>query len=119
MARDACAYLWDIQEACIRITRYTQHSSYDAYAADDLLRSAVERQFEIAGEALSQLSKLNPDLASRIPAHRQIISFRNALIHGYAAIDHQRVWQQVEEGIPKLHLVVGTLLTELDPTSKA
>jgi len=37
-----------------------------AYSASDVVRSAVERKFEIIGEALSQIAKRDPDLARRI-----------------------------------------------------
>jgi hypothetical protein len=33
-----------------------------------MLRAAVERKFEIIGEALSKLSKLDPDTAHGVPA---------------------------------------------------
>ena len=113
MARDVLAFLWDIQEACERVTRFTHSRDFDQYAADDQLRSAVERQLEIMGEALSQLSKLDPALAGRIPAHRQIISFRNILIHGYAALEHPRIWHEVKIGVPNLTLAVDLLMAEL------
>jgi predicted nucleotidyltransferase len=53
-------------------------------------------KFEIIGEARAQLSKLDPALARRIPDIRQIIAFRNVLIHGYATIEHDRVWRTAE-----------------------
>jgi uncharacterized protein with HEPN domain len=63
----------------------------DLYAETDVVHSAVERKFEIIGEALNQVWKLDPELAARIPDIREIIAFRNVLIHGYATIDHNRV----------------------------
>jgi hypothetical protein len=62
-----------------------------------MARSAVERQFEIIGEALSQLAKADATIASRVPDHRRIVAFRNVLIHGYAALDHTLVWRVVQE----------------------
>ena len=57
MARDARACLWDARHGCPRIARFLLGVNLDAYAANDLVRSAVEQPFEIIGEALSQLSK--------------------------------------------------------------
>jgi len=47
--------------------RFTAGKSVDDYLADDMLRAAVERRFEIIGEALSRLAKASPELAERIP----------------------------------------------------
>lgn len=62
----------------------------------------MERQFEIIGEALGQLSKLEPQLADRITDRRRIISFRNMLIHGYAEIDDRIVWGVIQGGLQQL-----------------
>lgn len=47
------------------------------------MRAAVERQFEIIGEALGQLAKLDPEMAAQISEHRRIIAFRNIPVHGW------------------------------------
>lgn len=83
------------------------------YAETEVVHSAVERKFEIVGEALSQLSKLNPALAQRIPDIRDIIAFRNILIHGYAAVEHSRVWRIADASLPGLRAAVAALLEEL------
>ena len=57
MQRDARAFLWDVRRSADAIARYIDHRDRDGYLADDMLRSAVERQFEIIGEALNQLSQ--------------------------------------------------------------
>ena len=51
--RDLRAYLHDVAEACRMIAAFTAGKSFDDYTADPMLRSAVERQFEILGEALN------------------------------------------------------------------
>ena len=63
----------------------------------------------------SQLAKLDPALAGRIPDIRDIIAFRNVLIHGYAAIEHARVWRIAEAFLPRLRVAVDALLDELGP----
>lgn len=77
-----------------------------------MLRSAVERQFEIVGEALAHLSRLDPDIAARISEHRRIIAFRNILIHGYADVDDRLVWDIVETKLPVLRREIESLLQE-------
>ena len=115
MRRDPRAFLWDVREACRLIDEFVVGVSYEEYGSKALVRSAVERQFEIIGEALSQLAKVDPALASRVPEHRRVIAFRNVLIHGYAALDQQLVWRVIQQDLPGLHAAVDTLLASLDP----
>ena len=80
-----------------------------------MVRAAVERQFEIIGEALNRLSKVSPALARQVPNLGEIIGFRNVLIHGYAAVDDARVWQITETSLPDLREAVSALSAELGP----
>ena len=84
-------------------------SDFDGYL---VLRSAVERQFEIRGEAPNRLDRLDATLAPRIPDLRQIVAFRNILIHGYATIDRARVWRAAQDDVPRLRAVLQDLLAE-------
>ena len=79
MQRDPRAFLFDIQQACSLLVQFTSGKTLADYRADAMLRSAVERQFEIIGEALSQLLKVHPEFGPRIGSQRQIIAFRNRL----------------------------------------
>lgn len=60
MQPESRKYLWDASQAADRITRFVAGRTLDQYQTDDLLRSAVERQFEIIGESLAQLRKIDP-----------------------------------------------------------
>ncbi|MFH1044565.1 MAG: HepT-like ribonuclease domain-containing protein [Pseudomonadota bacterium] len=51
------------------------------------LQSAVERQFEIIGEAMNQLRRIDPNTAAAIPELPRVIAFRNIPVHGYANVD--------------------------------
>lgn len=115
MQRDPRAFLWDVQHAAEAITEFTAGLDAAGYRASALIRSAVERQFEIIGEALNRLSKEAPEVADRVPDLRKIVGFRNVLIHGYAVIDDGRVWEVVTTLLPSLHATVTALLTELGP----
>ena len=103
-------YLFDIQLASSRIAKYVARKSFADYEQDDLLRSAVERQFEIIGEAIAQLQKFDLKTAERIPNFRKIVAFRNILIHGYASIENSTVWGVVESDLKELHSAVTSLL---------
>jgi uncharacterized protein with HEPN domain len=103
-------YLYDIRQAATRIAEFTRAKTFSDYSADVLLRSAVERQFEIIGEALTQLAKIDIETASRVPEYRRTIAFRNVLIHGYAEVDHRIVWNMVELKLPALRQHVESLL---------
>lgn len=104
--------LEDARQAAVRILAFTENKSFDEYTSNALLRSGVERQFEIIGEALSQLSKIDHDLATRITQCRRIIAFRNILIHGYDLVDDAVVWAVVVKDLPTVHSEVRALLSE-------
>jgi len=112
MYGDAAKLIWDAQQALQRIQRFVARKDFAAYQSDELLRSAVERQFEILGEALNQLSHLDPDTAEKIPELPRIVAFRNILIHGYASVDDRLVWGVVESQLEPLLDVVAALLSE-------
>jgi uncharacterized protein with HEPN domain len=115
MARDPNAFLWDVRTAADAIARYTAGKSLEDFLNDDMLRSAVERQFEIIGEALAQLAKLDSQLLSRIPDAGNAIGFRNVLIHGYAKIDSGIVWEAATKSLPRLRASVDFVLDDVRP----
>ncbi len=84
-----------------------------AFVGSELVQAAVERKFEVIGEALSQLAKLDPVLANRIPDLLQIVAFRNQLIHGYATVNPGTVWNIAQQALPVLVASVQQLLDEL------
>lgn len=112
MKRDPKVYLWDAKRAIDSIKQFTSGKNLADYVADQMLRSAVERQFEIMGEALSQLAKTAPDVGAQIPDLPRIVAFRNILIHGYAVVDNEIVWRAIQENLPDLLTVLQNLLAE-------
>ena len=105
-------WLQDILEACELIEAAASGHSLADYEQDRLLRSAVERNFEIVGEALNRIRQNDLALAERIPENRDVIGFRNLLIHGYDTIDHRRVWEVIQKDVPKLRGLIAQLLQE-------
>jgi len=111
MQPESRKYLYDIGEAGGRPVEFTRNKRFSDYQQEALLRSAVERQFEIIGEALTQLARVDESVVSQIRDYRRIISFRNILIHGYAQIDDLLVWDVVNTKLPALLGDVEQLLS--------
>ncbi len=111
MRLEAKKYLYDVQRAAALVVDFIADRRFEAYQTDAMLRAAVEREFEIIGEALAQLAKVDGELAARISEYRRIIAFRNILIHGYADVDDRLVWDIVKAKLPKLQAEVDALLT--------
>lgn len=110
MPPEAQAILFDILQTSRRIARFTEGKTLTDYEADEMLRSAVERQLAIAGEALGRLRRIAPEMAEGITDWRRIIAFRNRLIHSYDAVTSAVVWGVVENSVPVLAVEVEKLL---------
>ena len=109
MHPDAAKLLWDAQRAADRVSRFCAGKTFAIYEADEILRSAVERQLEIVGEALNQLSRVDATTASLLPDLPRIVGFRNMLIHGYASVDDHIVWGVLETNLPPLIVAMNRL----------
>lgn len=105
-------YLWDIDEACRAILDLAHRSSIEEYRTTRWLRSSIEREFIIIGEALRSAIALDPTLASRVTDSRSIIGFRNIVVHGYSTVDRDFVWGFIERDLPRLMLEVQQYLKE-------
>jgi len=107
--------LADMQDAARKIVRFTEGKTLDAYRLDEQLQWSVERGFEIVGEALGQLHKLDAPTAEKISDWRAIISFRNVLIHGYSAVNRDTTWDVVQTELPLLLRELDALLADSTP----
>jgi len=112
MRLEAKKYLYDIRRSAELVISFTAGKDFADCEQDPLLRSAVERQFEIVGEALAELVRVDEAVAARISEYRRIIAFRNILIHGYAQVDDRLVWDIVETKLDVLFGQVMSLLEE-------
>ncbi|GDY29098.1 HepT-like ribonuclease domain-containing protein [Gandjariella thermophila] len=110
MQPDPRKYLWDALHSVELAQEFSRGKSFADYESDAMLRAAIERQFEIIGEALNHLSKVAPQIASQIPELPRIVAFRNILIHGYATVDDALVWQVLSDKLPDLRCVLSRLL---------
>jgi uncharacterized protein with HEPN domain len=113
MKRDPRAFLLDIQQAAEAIQVAVSGITLEQYVQSRLIRSAVEREFIIIGEALTNLSRREPDLFVRIAEAPQIISFRNKLTHEYVTINHRLVWGVIQQYLQPLQTSCQQLLQQL------
>ena len=95
-----------------RVPRFLGTRSLEQYLADEFCRAAVERQLEIAGDALGQLRRLHPAVFARVPDGDLVVAFRNVLAHGYATLDHGRVYDIATTRAAALLAVLRDLLAE-------
>jgi uncharacterized protein with HEPN domain len=108
--RDREAFLWDMLQAPRHIESFIEGKTLRDYEDDDLLRSGVERQFLIIGEAAGQAARRFPDLEDEIESPERIISFRNRLVHGYAVVSNDIVWAVAHDELPRLRGTLENLL---------
>src|ERR1700679_746098 len=109
MQRDLCAYLQDVLGAAAAIDTFTKDISYQAFESDDLVRSAVERKFEIIGEALRQASQHFPGSVDSVPDLKDAVSQRNRIAHGYFDVDAKVLWDTISNDLQLLVNEVGRL----------
>jgi uncharacterized protein with HEPN domain len=110
MKNEILKHLHDIRAATLAIKAFTAGKNFEDYQNEELLRSAIERKFETIGEALNRISRDEPAVLGRIRNHRDIISFRNILVHGYDSIDDRIVWSVIEENLDHLMEDITKLL---------
>jgi len=105
--------LEDALEACVRVGDFTRDQTLEQFLGSNLLRSAVERQLEIIGEALGIASRDEPSVDNLIPEIPRIVALRNRLIHGYDSVDPELVWDIVKTKVPALMTQLEAVLKDL------
>jgi len=111
MQLEAKKCLEDIRQAAELVLQFTAGKSFDDYDTDALIRSAVERQFEIIGEAVNRLSKIDNTIVDALPETPRIVAFRNILIHGYDIVDNHVVWDVIQYNLVPLYDEVKRMLS--------
>lgn len=111
MSDESKKYLDDILQSIIRIETFIGNKkTFDNYKSNEMLKSSVERQIEIIGEAMNQILKLHPDV--QITNARKVVNARNRLIHGYDDIDDGTIWAIIINHLPLLKTEIEKLLHE-------
>jgi len=102
--------LWDAVTSGRSISTFLEGVSKAEYVRDLLRRRAVERELEIVGEALGKLRKADPETAARIPFLNDAVGLRNVLIHGYAEVIDERIYDTAVRDVPELVVILAALL---------
>ncbi len=118
MQRDHQTYLYDVVQSYERIRQFTQGMTIEDYTTNILVKSAVERQFTIVGEALNRLKRLDEASYVQIPHTHQINGFRNIIVHGYDIVSDQLVWEIIKEHLDALESTCRRLLRAAEPESE-
>lgn len=113
MTRELSAYLFDVLEACNAIEDVMTGVTLEDYREKRSIRSSVEREFIIIGEALRRISVLDSYLFMNISNSRSIVDFRNLLTHNYGAVNDSAVYGLVYSDLIVLKAEVTELLSAL------
>lgn len=107
----AKSYLWDIREAAREIKGFIRGVKFHQFEKNKILRSAVERQLHIIGEAAVHIS---PQFRKKHPEinWKRLVELRNVIAHEYGETLTNRVWVAATEGIPELFEPLEELLAE-------
>ncbi len=102
MPHDPLVCIDDAVTACKLIIEFTKDMDEAVFYVDLKTKAAVEREFEIVGEALNRIKKINVDILAEVDNWREIIGFRNVIAHGYDVVEDEIVWDAVKRDIPIL-----------------
>ena len=94
--------LVDVLQAAEEIQTFVFGMDFRAYQGSLIAQRAVERDFEIIGEALNRIRQIDEECLEEISEYHRIIGFRNILIHGYDVVDEVIVWNAIENHLPRL-----------------
>ncbi|HAO20176.1 MAG: hypothetical protein BWK80_48090 [Desulfobacteraceae bacterium IS3] len=114
--RDYTLFIDDILSAIEKIEKYTQNQTFETFLKNDMATDAVIRNFEIIGEAASHIPK---ELQIKYPfaEWKEMIGFRNILIHGYFRIEIKTVWDTIKNNIPILKQHIAEIKSALENDS--
>ena len=108
------SFVWDMLTAARAVVQFVAGRTFEQYANDLLLRSAVERQIEIIGEAARRISRQFRDRHPQIP-WQKIMGQRHVLAHDYGEIKHDRIWRVATVHVPELIAQLEPLVPATPP----
>ena len=110
MLPESSKLLLDIQQALENIKTFTAGLDLAAYKRDEKCRAAVERKFEVAGEACVRLRDRFPEIYAKLDDAPRLVGLRNRVIHGYDDVDDAIVWEVASSKLELLRKQLASLL---------
>jgi len=88
-------------DSCARILRYTAELDFEDFTQNDVVFDAVVRRLQVIGEAAARIP---PEMRERHPQieWRKIVGLRNIMVHQYASVDEEILWDVVRNSISDL-----------------
>ena len=119
MRLETISLLEDIREAGALIASFVAGKSFEDFRRDALLRSGLERQLEIAGEALRCLHREDRGIAAGLENYQRFMLYRNTLAHDYRAADDRLTWDAAAVRLPRLIEQVTALIASSEKGSES
>ena len=112
MTKENKVFLQHILDCIGRIESYSQGFDYAQFQNDVKTVDAVVRNVEVIGEASNNLTR---DFRSKNPQieWRKIIATRNRIIHGYASVDLEIIWNITQDDLENLKTEIEKILENL------
>ncbi len=106
--KDDKVYLLHIRDCLDRIAHYTAAGKI-SFFNDTLIQDGVLRNLQTLAESSQRLSD---SLKQKHPEidWRNIAGFRNVVVHDYLGIDIERVWDIIEQDLPKLLKAIEAMI---------
>ena len=112
--RDPRLFLHEIVAAADELLAAISGKSYQDFVNDKVLRRAVERNFEIIGEATRRAVEGDERVRDAIPEAHTIIALRNILAHGYWTVRTEELWSIATDRVPELRARAQGILQTLE-----
>ncbi len=104
-------YLHDIKISIDAINDYLgEERNFYKFQNNRMLKKAVEREFEIIGEAMKRILAIDKNI--NISSSRKVVDLRNYLAHGYDSVDYSTLWGIISKHLPNLNTEVVNLLID-------
>ena len=102
MPRNYKMHVWEVQQAAQAILQFTHGKTFDDYATNLILRSAIERQINKIGGAATRLIVNDDPNARRIGSAAGALGFGNTLDHSWPEVEDDEIWDFIENKLRSL-----------------